>query len=357
MIDTEQEVFLLEDVQERIPTSGKRVTRVLPGINGWTNIGAVALVLFAGFSVWYYVHLARDGAKTAPVSEALSDFGQYLGGVISAATGLVTVLFVAKAYLQQRKELAEAKTEAIQANEHNQRIYHLSVTQNINQTLFSWLSSYDALINSISRNSGTSGRRVLQELYIEWFASGPVASEIENNGQYASTDPDNRTQAFIRYIINGNGLTSEELDALYRRSSDVLLDRFGRMYSSNRADLDSIFRTMYRLLWWLDTLESLTSREKYDFVALVRSRYSWIEQAFFLCNCMTPRGEKFALLAEKYALFDNFEIDAREILCSVIQWSKTPTGTDHFRNHPTFQALSESAFSSDLAKIALGIST
>jgi hypothetical protein len=94
----------------------------------------------------------------------------------------------------------------------------------------------------------------------------------------------------------------EELDDLYAEA----LIAYDDVYRHQIVNLDAALRTLYRLIRWIDRAE-ITDRQRWHYVALVRSQLSWIEMVYMFYNGATVVGEKFVDLADRYALFDNLE--------------------------------------------------
>lgn len=81
----------------------------------------------------------------------------------------------------------------------------------------------------------------------------------------------------------------------------------------SKSDLFSFlfhyFRFVYRIIKFVDETDVLKStEEKYQYVAFLRATLSNYEVAAIFYNCLSSNGrEKFKLLVEKYALFDNID--------------------------------------------------
>lgn len=126
-------------------------------------------------------------------------------------------------------------------------------------------------------------------------------------------------------------------------------------YDEMRSSLDAPFRTLYRLFRWVDET-SLSNIEKWHYCALIRAQLSHAEMAVLYYNGITHLGAKFAMLANKYALFDNLWDTDRLIQFAI----------DHYNQHPekAIEPLADgggqwryrySAFDSESAKEALGV--
>lgn len=105
--------------------------------------------------------------------------------------------------------------------------------------------------------------------------------------------------------------------------------------------LDSKFRTLFRLISWIDSQpgQIVAIEQKWFYVGLVRAQLSWIEMVYLFFNGMTDRGEKFVAFCNTYAIFDNFDVSQHLSLRIAIRSAR----------------YSKEAYSSEEAKRLLGI--
>ena len=74
--------------------------------------------------------------------------------------------------------------------------------------------------------------------------------------------------------------------------------------------LDHYFRHLYRIYKYLDTTNLIDDCERYDYACIIRSQLADYELIMLFYNCLTINGrEKFKLLVEKYAAFNNLRKD------------------------------------------------
>lgn len=295
------------------------------GVVAWT--AAVLTYMF-----WF-----RD-QSISNSAEQWGQFGDYLGGVVNPLIGLATVVLLALSISTQREELQETKKELKATGEATAKMA-------LEQSLFSWLQSYSRLLESIVGRGGNTGRRVLQDWHDERFSDYAVGRFV-----YASHLNIPETRSAI-----ADSLATYQENPIEARNLESLLNRaivsYSALYSEHRSDLDALFRTLFRLLAWIDESD-LSPREKWHYVALVRAQVSWIELVFLTFNCLTDRGAPFAELANKYSFFDNLDVQADAIL-EVLAGPFTAGDLDA-SSVPRWP-LKPSAFDSKLGRLAMGV--
>lgn len=264
---------------------------------------AVVIALSGGAATLFlYPFWSNLWDSSSPPGGGLSNFGQYIGGIISSLTGLLTVGFVAQAYLFQRREFIESRSASAEAAEHNARMFRQAVAQNVNHTLFSWLETYDDLLKAIL-GFNQVGRRALKE-----WRNHLVWHTYQQWGQ----------QAAVSSLIDAQKKMRNALDATSQRSIsqisaagavNIIHTEYTKQFGANISGVGTLIQTMYRLLHWIDGRPIDEWHEKYERVAIIRSRLTEGELAvFFLHGLKEDEGKKFAELANKYALFDNLDV-------------------------------------------------
>lgn len=243
---------------------------------------ALLLLLFFCFIILKYTVSLTDGfIPDYPSRDEWGVFGDFFGGVLNPIFGFASFLALLATIFYQAKELnastKELKNSATALAAQNKAIE----LQSLEQTFFSWLNTYRSLLDSVEKiyqhNSYTltlSGRRALK--YI-------------------------KDQAFLDFDSNqskGDFTSDVELVIAVKES-------WNKLYKDEESQLDSLFRTLYRLFLWVDQNTKLSPSEKWLYISIIRSQLSWIEMVYLYYNCLTERGSKFKNLVEKYAIFDN----------------------------------------------------
>jgi hypothetical protein len=76
---------------------------------------------------------------------------------------------------------------------------------------------------------------------------------------------------------------------------------YEEFHSRFRGVLDHYFRNLYHIVKFIDNSEVDDARR---YTSLVRAQLSPAELFLLFYNCLTPRGEKFKPLIEKYGLLE-----------------------------------------------------
>lgn len=235
-------------------------------------------------------------------------------GFASFLALLATIFYQAKELNASTKEL---KNSASALAAQNKAIE----LQSFEQTLFSWLNAYSSLLSAIKyeQNSNStphtiSGRSALNKFW-------------ENHIEHLTNS---------LYPIDFSNPSKGIYD---------IKKAWESLYKEEEYQLDSLFRTLYRLFLWIDSQHEsrLAKPQKWLYASIIRSQLSWIEMVYLYYNGLTTRGFKFKAIVEKYALFDNLTFDSN-------------IGIELIKNHlPTKEFYSCEAFDSELARVKLGL--
>ena len=261
----------------------------LPSSLKWVAIGiSILLLVLAGFIVYKFFSVFGgfpDSYEGTP-STNWSTFGDYFGGMLNPIFGLLsfiallaTIVYQAKSLKLSANELELSRIELEGSREALTAQYKAIELQSFEQTFFSWLNTYRTLLDSIEKQSNYNGQAI--------------------NGRRALID--------FKYhaLIDFNSNLSKGIYADNEQLILAIKESWDKLYKTNESQLDSLFRTLYRLLLWVDQNSKLNQSEKWLYISIIRSQLSWIEMVYLFYNCLTERGNKFKTLVEKYAIFDN----------------------------------------------------
>lgn len=282
-----------------------------------------------------------------PISDSVGDwgtFGDYVGGLLNPVVGLATVLLVIISITTQQKELRASLKEMKSANEATARM-------SFEQSMFAWLENYHSQIQGIERGD-YKGRRLMQHMY---FQSLSPLMTVALGGRHLSIpvvldSDESANEAYI--IINVPGEIG--LNQMGKRQFFAVIE-YQKLYHTHKSDFDAPFRTLYRLIRWVDE-SSMAVGQKWHYCALIRSQLSWVELVFLYYNGLIREGEKLATYANKYALFDNL-VSSDEL----IRWAANELTTCPPELRPVIRdggapwPYTKEAFSSSDAKIKLGL--
>lgn len=357
---------------------------------------ALIAILIAAISFATNFH----SAPVAKTVDAWGQFGDYFGGVLNPVFGFLSVLGLLMALVLQAKEL-KASREALEISQRELELSRQAQTesadalklqneairiQSFEQTFFSWFQSYKNLLqdvetkpldipsgdmNSILRPMGESPmqrgvsalkqfwRRYLTEdgiqiHFISLITDDQWKAECE---KYApgvkaldeTEQPSNPSVSRKRLIPSYN---FTQLLFHFRKEHGTelvikaVMNGWFNLYSERGHQIGVLFRSLYRLIKWIDEQQALDAKTKWQYVSIIRSQLTRYEQTLLFYNGLSDQGAKFKPLIERYALFDNLGADGgsgpeAERLIFLVQWE-----------NPTGKPYADSAFSSEVAKEA-----
>lgn len=316
-------------------------------------------------------------------SEKRAEFGQvgdFFGGVLNPIFAFLSFMGVVATLSYQRRELKASQEELRLSRAVQAQSVKAIESQRFEQTFFAWLNTYRELLSSVewqvkvetgsaafSEVGGVmSGRKALQNRWNWRLSAHGIQDEVIRLLEHDEWDAehwsatDGEYGGWDYYEEDGGGSWSPSkldqsdfnkviLSLLRQERQDVLiqaaLKAWDRVYREEEFQLDSLFRSLYRLILWVDTQPHLTIEDKWLYVSIVRSQLSSVEMGYLFYNGLTLRGANFKKLVNRYALFDNLSVES-DFIFRV------------FREFPLDeQSYAPTAYSSDLARVALGLSS
>lgn len=309
------------------------------------NVAALVVVGAIGVLIAYLLNLALD--RRLGSSAQWGEFGDFIGGVVNPLVGLGTVLLIVFSIALQRRELKASVVELKAANE-------ATKLQNFESSLFAWLNTYHEMIGSM-REVHAHGRQAMVAWH-EMFFRYRVARDAFFSANKGMTM--NAGSPLTKQIV------SEALEELEKKEPKPTSDEwligvevfnrscagFESLYARDRWQLDAVFRTLFRMLHWIDTSD-LTTDQKWHYVALVRAQLSWIEMIFVFYDSLTEEGAKLAKVVNKYALLDNLAPET-DLMVKIYRERIALFGgeRDEVRAQLACAALTPEAFSSEMAR-------
>lgn len=301
----------------------------------WAKYAVAGAVLAAlAATVAFVTAFHKKGIESAP--DAWGQLGDYFGGLLNPAIGLATVVLVFITVRIQAHELRASLAELKQSNQMLEAQFEASSRASFEQTLFAWLKNYHDLLGSITMvvsNVPRYGRRTMHYWYEHGFQAKRVTSDF-------------KSQRMLPLLSSPDELTTDRIEkhlgiklaAEFIHDADVA---YADVYAKWEYQLDGLFRTIYRLIKWIDEHEDLSEDRKWFYVSLVRAQLSWIELTFIFYNGRTDQGQRFVPLCNKYALFDNLNLKSDMALEFLARYTESSPYTP-------------SAFSSDVARREVG---
>lgn len=245
--------------------------------------GLILFLLLASAAFFVYKFYLTFSGEIFPSNQRSEwgTLGDFFGGILNPIFGFASFLALLATIFYQSKELnastKELRNSATALASQNKAIE----LQSFEQTFFSWLNTYRSLLDSVEFEN------------------------IVNNIPYSTKG----RGALVKYINRQFRTLNNQLDRADFNANDELVNHikisWEKTYKENEYQLDSLFRTLYRLFLWVDQQEKLNNSQKWLYISIIRSQLSWIEMVYLYHNCLTDRGHKFKPLVEKYAIFDN----------------------------------------------------
>jgi len=262
----------------------------------------------AGYAIWKYTNMF--GRELSADQGVWGAFGDFIGGSLNPVIGLITISLLVLTLRSQQAEMREQRQQ--------------SAKQAFEQTFFTWLNSYRSAIYQFRfrpPNAGVTEKEGVDAMH--WVLS------------YARSLP---PSGFAELHRNVDIDTREKQRKQERELTTAWwLDRFNQL----EPQLGSIIRTLYTLIRWIDKNDSLSTREKWDYIAIVRAQLSSPELRILFFNGYTEAGEPFTQYIDRYAILDNLPLNSH----SEVKWGISA------KTHP----FGESAFQSELARETLGL--
>ena len=269
------------------------------------GVGTVAAIVLGCYVYWYWHEpITANG-------EEWGQFGDYMGGTINPVVGLATIFLILTTVKLQRQELRASLHELRASNK-------ALAKQSFENSFFSWIEIYQRLLDGvrafeIDSTRTEQGRHALEDKFFVNFSTDAIKKGRKIDIPYYARNPKRiiapATSDFYR------GWTSTcRLNII-----NAAKENFELLMLRQKYQFDGLFRTLYRLIRWVDEANerTLTDDEKWFYVSIIRAQLTWIEMVFLLFNCLTEDGKSFLVYANKYALFDNLDVSSDVVLALV----------------------------------------
>lgn len=256
-------------------------------------------------------------------------FGDFVGGTINPAIGIITIILLFIGIVIQRIELESGRSAYFEQS----RAIQLA---NFEHLCFGWFKNYQNLLSEIA--SEENEKRICgRQAMFTWYKKDLSADKIVP----LTSHPEGEYQDPIKGARRTIGLMGNDVK---RKAVSDAVEKYEELYKAQEYQLDSLYRTLYRLVKWIDELDYLSQEEKWFYISMLRAQLSWVEMVFILYNGLTLRGSSFRDFIDKYALFDNLNVSSDPILELIQSFSRTKSSF-----------YKSQAFDSALARRALGL--
>lgn len=235
-------------------------------------------------------------------------FGDFVGGILNPAIGLVTIYLVLVNVRLQRRELKATVREMRASNAALENQSKLQERQNIEQTFFTWISTYREAVSS-ARFSHTmvgnsEGRDALHSAQ-QYFLSG---DELARR-MVASGIPTGET---YRRMVNEALLDVEFLPNFM----DASRIQWKKTNDSISHHVEPIVRTLSELMKWVHQLPPalISLNKKRQYFDIISAQISDIERTFLFLYCFFSKDQRLARLINKYGVFHYLILDSDFLL-------------------------------------------
>lgn len=252
----------------------------------WIVLAIIGVIAAWGLS-WWLINRNIDCATDR------GTFGDMFGAVNALFSGLafagliVTLLYQKEELKLQREELAQTREELKGQREEFEEQNKTMKRQRFENTFFNMLSLQQEITHNLS-----------------------YENPIQDEAELMRYDVKQRTYK-NRAVFEGlytNAIIDYDGSRCYGGIINKLAIHGCAAYSLVRglSFLDHYFRHLYRIFKYVDTSDSISEDERYEYACIIRSQLSDYELVMLFYNCLTANGRaKFKPLIEKYSIFNN----------------------------------------------------
>jgi hypothetical protein len=232
----------------------------------WSRFAATmlvsGLVLSLGLVATLGLMFVRQ-FRSQGLSESVEQWGQtgdYFGGVLNPVLAFASLLVVSfTLWLQLRNKADSDRFESLRAFE---------------TLLFELLHIHRDILAST-------------DITIDW--GKPTQKESKGRDCY---------RFFLKRVCEQHREHFEAADP----TKQSLQDSYSRFYQTAKFEVGHYFRFLYHVFKFIDQSPALSGAEKVNYAKIVRAQLSSAETGLLLFNCLSPEGERFLPLVQKYSL-------------------------------------------------------
>ncbi|MES2899494.1 MAG: putative phage abortive infection protein [Pseudomonadota bacterium] len=275
------------------------------------SLGTKAFYAIAGTAaVALILYVETFGGFLSTTKGDWGVFGDYMGGLLNPAVGLLTVYLVLINVRLQRQELKNSVEEMKNSNralvEQNAAIE----IQTFQNTFFNWLSSYRGIVMAASFNHPSNptreleGHAALTSIYQYSMTGTEIQKFLSSKLNYM---PDH-----YQSLLNSSRIESGKIAEL---AEGVVLERWRNVRKQFELQIDGVLRSLIGLLHWIDHQpnQSISSQKKWEYMRILRSQLSPAELTFLFYQSWTLPGH-FCKIIQNYKLLDELPIESDPVL-------------------------------------------
>jgi hypothetical protein len=257
---------------------------------------ALVTIILAG---WVYFGVL--GIKvTDPTAEDMGRIADYFGGTLGPLLSFLSLIaLLATLYVQghelklSREELKLSREELAKSADALSSQNSTIERQRFEQTFFSWLGTY---------------RQMVEEIYLTNGYNGSVTATGRKGLRDISTGFDSTVKSSTQLVMSADCFDGRAIKREgYPQAARIIQETWEKTYLDYESQLGGLFRTLFGLIRWVDQ-SNLSHAEKWFYISIIRAQLSSDELKLLFFTGITDKGRKFGILANKYALFDNFDL-------------------------------------------------
>jgi Putative phage abortive infection protein len=277
--------------------------------------------------------------------EKLGPYGDFVAGstvpllTFSSFVLLTATLITQQVQLKvQMKELKLTREEYAKTNKELDEQNKTLLLQRFENTFFNIFSSHNEIMESI--------RPQFKEIYESFKKKAEVERELKFLNDNISFLHEDHLLEWFKFepihfvgVLNGERINENASDSLqYCRKNKEIIHKFfsnvyetreykytlinqiyNEIYNEHHHNLGHYFRSLHRLVKYIDNSTIINMEEKKFYLDVVRSQISSFEHIMLFYNCLSPFGNNsFLPLIKKYDLLDeiNNELIINKDICN-----------------------------------------
>lgn len=251
-------------------------------IVGWIYFGALSIKITHG------------------TPEELGRIADYFGGTLGPLLSFLSLIALLATLYVQGHELKLSREELKLSREELAKSANALSSQNstierqrFEQTFFSWLGTY---------------RQMVEEIYLTDGYDGSLTATGRKGLRDISTGLDSTIKSSTQLVMSADCFDGRTIKREgYAQAARIIQEAWEKTYLNYESQLGGLFRTLFGLIRWVDQ-SNLSHAEKWFYISIIRAQLSSDELKLLFFTGITDKGRKFGILANKYALFDNFDL-------------------------------------------------